>query len=1195
MKNRFRCEVGVEIFTGNEMIVKGGLEAGISLMTGYPGSPVSDVFDVAESISSLLQEKGVLAQMANNEALAAARLAGARMADIRALAIMKSVGMHVASDALAIGNLSQPRKPNGGAVVVVGDDPWNETTQINSDSRYLSQHLHMPIIEPSTFQELKDWLDKAFMLSGACDLTVTYLITTNQADGGGSVRVRKNKKANIPANKKHQIDPDKISLSDYVLIPPHSSQREATLGERYQRFLKLARQNRLNQILYASQEHRSIGFVSSGLSYCYLEHALFELGLSGKFPILKMGVSYPLDQELVVQFAHSVDSIIVIEEKRDFVESQIKKFLAGEVWAPSVWGKTFPGEWGGLGIPSEKGINTSILIDRLGSIFLNLGDSCVRAVRDKIQNEKKLLEDVKGVQVDVPLRTPTFCPGCPHRDSSNIFLDIRQDFANPEYMKHKHGSNTVSIIFHGESGCHSMLQFAPNEGLMHNYSGMGLGGGTGAGIDPFISNKQVVFLGDSTFYHSGIISISDAIKNDQDILYVILDNKTTAMTGHQPTPGSDIDIMGKPTFAQDIEKILQGMGQGKIPVYRIDPAIRKPYRDLLEDLLLREGVKIVIADKECGITFQRRLRKMKKEKLKKEGFLREEKFINITPEVCEFCLECTRSTGCPGLTVEETPYGPKIATDLSTCVSDGACTKRNVCPSFEEVIIKRKKAPIKKSESQKKIGLPIPLSQEFENVWYAATFAVGGMGAGVVTAILATAGHKQGYRVMFLDKKGLAIRNGGVYGHISFSKSLSSDQETESPVLSPVVPYGKADLILGLDLLEAVRGVDPSRNLCVASPSRTAAVVNSQMMPTLDVLLGKDQMRPMELQDILKRQIRPDGFVTADFSHKSEKYFGTKLYSNVVILGAAFQKGFLPLSLESLEVAIRDVIAPSERDANLEAFSLGRQMVVNPLAEEKLGKKPLRIGHVIQEKSEILSRRWKGASLAKAYRKLLEVAVRWTGFSEEVNAHLALRIYDLIQYEDFSLARFYVERLLFVYRRDRKDKESKATLAVLYNLFKVLAIKDEVYVAHLLTSEEKRLRDLERYKLSPDRGDRISYRHLNRPSFPIFGRSFEFNITTRDWMLKIFKKFKWIRRWKMWHRREKEFRDWYIGLVGKFNYIENDHTYEQYVEAMKVPETCTGYRDILYPKLERAQARARVLLDEKERSFRKEEHVTYSN
>ena len=192
MDPRFLLEDGTVIFTGNELIVKGALESGVGQITGYPGSPLAEVFETLEHIGALLEEHGIVAQIANNEALAAARLNGAQMEQVRTMAVMKSVGMHVAADGLALGNMAGAAE-NAGALVAVGDDTWSEGTQVPADSRFLSQHLYMPVMEPATFQEIKDWVGVGFDLSCASRLFITYLVTSNQADGGGSVGVRPNR------------------------------------------------------------------------------------------------------------------------------------------------------------------------------------------------------------------------------------------------------------------------------------------------------------------------------------------------------------------------------------------------------------------------------------------------------------------------------------------------------------------------------------------------------------------------------------------------------------------------------------------------------------------------------------------------------------------------------------------------------------------------------------------------------------------------------------------------------------------------------------------------------------------------------------------------------------------------------------------------------------------------------------------
>src|SRR5436853_271110 len=208
---RFLTESGQEVFIGNELLVKGCLETdgGVHLMTGYPGSPVAGFFDTIGDISALLKDKGVRAFQANNEALGAAAVNGSQMAPIRAIAAMKSVGVHVASDALALGNLAGAH-PEGGAVIIMGDDPWCDSTQVPADSRFLCEHLRMPVVEPGTIQELKDWINLPFKPSQAAGLFIGYVVTTAQADGGGTVECRPNQFPAVNSNQRVALDTQQI-------------------------------------------------------------------------------------------------------------------------------------------------------------------------------------------------------------------------------------------------------------------------------------------------------------------------------------------------------------------------------------------------------------------------------------------------------------------------------------------------------------------------------------------------------------------------------------------------------------------------------------------------------------------------------------------------------------------------------------------------------------------------------------------------------------------------------------------------------------------------------------------------------------------------------------------------------------------------------------------------------------------------
>ena len=1171
---RFLKEEGTEVFLGNELIVKGLLETegGTHLWTGYPGSPVSGFFDCIEAIQEIPKQYGISAVLANNEALSAAMVNGSQMHGLRAMCVMKSVGLHVATDALSLGNLAGAH-PEGGVVVVMGDDPWSDSTQVPADSRYLCKHMHMPVLEPSSNQEMKDWVDLAFKLSRESELYIGYLVTTNQADGGGSVNTRRNHFPRINTHNPFAVDTSAIDFEKNVLLPPRTWRREQEFPARYQRLWASARQHGVNRVTPGRETGPApIGFITSALAASYLEHALGQLRLSGVFPILKLGITYPLDPSLIDSFAGLAENFVVIEERRGFLEEQVVQLLARRALtgkaAPSVYGKIFPG--GREGLPSARGFNSSILVELLAPLITELASPKLKLDLSILERELAHLKRNGAIEVDLAPRTPTFCPGCPHRDSASVLNEVKRAFRDTDYMQREHRREPVDLVFHGDTGCYTMLMFEPNKDLMHNYSGMGLGGATGLGIDPFITNKQVVFMGDSTFFHSGQLAISNSIKNGQDITYVILDNKTTAMTGQQITPGCETDMLGNETFVQRIEKIIEAMVEAQnIDVIRTNPAQRAAYRTLLESAILKNGVKVIIADKECGITFHRRRNRAERAEVREKGFIEERRHITINTDACEYCLECTRATGCPGLTFTETDFGRKVQTDLSWCVNDTACTKLDACPAFEETIVVRSQKPVSHLPDLDKLDIPLPQRREFADAWHGYLAGVGGMGIGVSAATLVRAGHREGYHVVFSDKNGLAIRNGGVYSHITFLKSATQ-------AMSPIIPYGKADLMLGIDILEAARGLDPTGNLRVGGP-RTRAIVNRQKTPTIHTLLGTDDFCVDTLETALRDNTDGKYYFSADVSTLSERVFGTKLYANVIMLGIAFQRGELPLSLESLEWGIQETMGSAATE-NWIAFKLGRK-----IAHEALLATPLTpestYHDVVADKAARLKRGRKGERLAQQYWQLVTHAMEKLTLDTAHQSILAQRIYDLIRYEDVAYAEQFVERLIRLHGRDTKNFNFAATQAALWNLHRVMAIKDEVYVAYLLSSDEKYERDRERYNVHPELGDRLIHHHLNRPEFVIAGRTIRFKMRTRPWLLRLMRRAKFLRRlMPAWHGREKEFRDWYFDLADQFAAPHNAEAYATWLKVLRLPEEATGYREIRYPRMAKARERAEELL-----------------
>jgi indolepyruvate ferredoxin oxidoreductase len=1244
---RFLTASGREVFIGNELLVKGCLETegGVHLMTGYPGSPVAGFFDCMGDIADLLKEKGVRAFQANNEALGVAALNGSQMVPCRGIVAMKSVGVHVASDALALGNLAGAHA-QGGAVVIMGDDPWCDSTQVPADSRFLCEHLRMAVVEPGTPQEVKDWINLSFKLSQVAGLYMGYIVTTAQADGGGSVDCRANQFPQINTKQKIALETASIDLGK-VLLPPRTWQQELRMPERHAQTIAAARELGINRICDtgfqpardASEDQSTphgpktrvtpapLGFIVTGMAGPYLEHVLADLGLSGVFPILQMGMSYPADVEFVREFSKSCKNMIVIEERRSFLEKNIRDGMfhalpheEAAALSARLFGKAFPTGQGG--IPDTRGLNPSLLAQILIPLIKSTEDIPEQLRNGRLSAELDLIRKVSKPKLEVITekiiaRTPTFCPGCPHRDSSSTLLELRENLKDADYMKRVHHSGPVDLVAHGDTGCYTMLMFAPTEQLMHNYSGMGLGAGTGSGIDPFITNKQIVFMGDGTFFHSGQIAISNAIKAGQDITFIILENKTTAMTGHQDHAGTELDVLGNRSYIQDIEAIVRAMaGTSPLTVEKLSPANRDKYKKTLEKTILRNGVKVVIADKECGITYHRRKAKEERAQAREHGgFVPRKQWMNITPEVCEGCLECTKATACPGLTSVETDYGKKIDTDLTWCVNDGACervrtsneygTSVKPCPSFEQVTVirnRRKRYSLPKLDLDK---LPEPtLVHDMSkpgSAWRVHMAGVGGMGIGIVGAILVRAGHKQGYRVIFSDKKGLAIRNGGVYSQIAWVSDAADRDTGVSPVpgvnelekpeppdyprhshgrdarvtdtvypTTGTIPYGRADLLLGIDILEAARAIDPREQFRVAMPDRTAAVLNLHKQPTVYTLLGKQDFDPDKLREDILEHCNIDHSYAKNLSELCEQRLGSKQFVNIMMLGVAYQLGLIPVSASSIGWAIRDTIRRDQRK-NIKAFNIGRKLALEPRVLPKKPE-PLTWEQLLTNKTRILRRSlWFGRLASEKFEKLVHGAMRvMAELPEETKYDLALRIYDLMQYEDQAYARKYVELVRKVYQHDSAERGFGATHHAIWGIAKVMLIKDEPYVAYLLTRYEKKQRDIAKYAVDVANGDRLVYRHHTKPEFNIGKRRIRFNITTTDWMLQIVRRMKWWRRIPGWHKREVSFRDWYIGLLDRID-LSNDAGYRQALAVLRCYDDVSGFREVRYPKMDRVR------------------------
>ncbi|MBI2061465.1 MAG: 2-oxoacid:acceptor oxidoreductase family protein [Nitrospirae bacterium] len=1189
-RDHYDAESGTRFLNGNEILFKGCLEAGASLITGYPGSPVAEIFSILADQSVLLKKNGIRGAQANNEAQAAAMLNGAQDAGAEAVAFMKSVGLHVAADALAIANYAGT-SPDAGAMVVVGDDPALSSTQVGADSRWLFRHLQIPILAPSTFQELKDWIALGLEGSRESGLIAGYWITTPQAEGGATVALHPNRRPHADTRSPRSIDTHRIRLDRRVNIPPNSNRNEEDiLRGRRDKLHAWARRRGIDNIVPETQE-ASFGIVASGACWLYLHEALRSLAIEEKPRLLKLGLLYPMEPTILREFADGLSHIYVVEEKGAFIEAQIRHLLRDRTEV-HIWGKQF--EFGN-GFAEAGGLSSGTIAQALSAeprIRAMAGSNGKALPTASVQSSPPsggtLPFDIKGkARVDswgsagarapqggrpfqgisgrdgnsssaatgLPPRSPTFCPGCPHRETLSVLKDLGDRRQNPIALTTEHGDE-APFLFHGDIGCYSMAYLPPFR-TMHNMSGMGLGGAAGAGADPFVSNPQVVLMGDSTFFHSGLLAISNSIKEKQNITYIILDNKNTAMTGHQGTAASDLNVMGERIPPQEIERIVKSLGPG-VDVHRAHSPNREAYRTLLDSLTRRTGTHVVISDKECGITFHHRKRAAQREVIHRHGYLPVEERIQIVPEVCEFCLACTQATACPGLTFVDTDYGTKVAIDKSTCVSDSYCTQIKACPSFEKVVIQRKGPPTLPDPLLR--DAPVPL-QTFAFPWRMVAAGVGGMGVGLMVQILARAAEKDGFRIHFMEKKGLAIRNGGVEAHLTLDR--------REQVHSPVVPEGSADLLLGLESLEAARG------LRYAGPQSTA-VLNTHPMLTVEMLIG-DKAVPGDWDRLFASTVKT--LLRANLSLLAEEHLGSKLFSNVILLGYAYQLGLLPLREAHLTEALRETFSNEMAEKNRLAFKIGRSAALDGIKTKSLPA-PVGLREWVGQRARSIERsffsRARGWRESQEFRRLIDKTLPRLMLAESDRRKFIRYTADLTEFDGMDAARTFVHTVVRISEKDSADRGWAATRAVIENLFRVLLIKDEVYVAHLLTRPEKYEKD--RAALGLGLHDRVRYVHYNRPRFTVFGRDFEFNVNARDWMLRAMRHMRFLRRWLPgWHEREKQFAQWYLDhVVGGF-FVGAFPDYDAAVAALRIPEEVRGYREIRYARMDEAFEKARRL------------------
>ncbi len=1120
--------MGHKILNGNELLIQGALEAGFHLYTGYPGSPLADFFNILYEEKENLQKKGIRVVIANSEANAAAMASGAKMAGQNVLVAMKSMGLHVASDALSVGNFANPGNGLSGVVVAVGDDPWSISTSTPADSRYLFKHLHMPFLEPATPQELKDWMARALELSQKTSVYTGILLTTFMAEGGGRVEVGEEK---VLDSTPVTLDPREFKLSSHVMVPPNSllADKEMILN-RFPQIKKVLAELNMDETF--GSKSSEVGIISGGGVFETLKQVLEESNLINEIQLYKAASSYPFNEQQLLPFLKSIKHLIVVEEKRGFLEGEIKELVSKFGLSLTVMGKEFKTDHGFVeGFPAFGGLNYEIIYKKLNQAIDTLewnksGEICFNSLPESTR-----------LEVLLPKRLPTFCPGCPHRETLSIMKDVRASLAD----------KNVQLISHGDVGCYSLSFLEPFK-EMHDLSAMGQGGSLGAGTDMFTTNPSVVLMGDSTFFHSGMVSISNSVQMGHNITYILLDNDNTAMTGHQVTPrsGQSVDGIVRPRQNMlDVAKSLQ-----VTEALEINPSDRYFYKNLLLEMVQRPGVKIIVSNKECGLTFHGR-KKRDERKLFASGQTEPvREFYQINTLACEDCRACVDMTGCPGLSQTNDAYGTKVMIDPQICVSDSYCTKIKACPSFELVKVHNYHPTKYKTttEIKKEWNLPLPVaSKTLQDIsdgkdFRAIVIGVGGSGVTTISRVIAEAASEMGGRndldFKFVDQKGLAQRNGSVTSHLSiFNKAKSQ---------GPVVPLASADLVLSPDLLEGSRAVE-------FLSATGILIVDSEYQVPLSILLDRGLDHEVMTPEIIHKELVSKigkRLIMAPMKKMCFDKFQRPVYASAMVLGIAYQAGRLPFTLEDLNQALKSSVPKAEITPNWEAFMMGREWYAanqeNPI-EMTLTTTSDQF-ELIKQSAGMSAYPWqskdKYANVLVSYTKLMT-----EHFPSIPKSYLAQYVHDILVFDQgLSLPAFYQNAI------DIKKLYSGEELSIaLRTLAKTFWIKDEVFVSHQMISPMKLQVDKEKYH---DMGSSFEVVHINRPAFDLMGKKIEFDFSPKPWMLNIMRHFRILRKlMPQWHQEERR-----ISASIRKQLLEKAQT----LKHLKELDSVKGYREIRY-------------------------------
>ncbi len=1134
LEQRYLRKQGRVFLTGTQALVrlpliqreldqKTGLNTA-GYITGYRGSPLGGYDQALWEANNFLEESNITFVPAVNEDLAATQVIGTQQVEadpnrevdgVFSIWYGKGPGVDRAGDALKHGN-GYGSSPHGGVLVVAGDDHGCVSSSMSHQSDVAFMAWYMPTLNPASISEYVDFGLYGIALSRFSGMWVGFKAISEAVESAASVELSEPPAFRVPEDYK----PPEGGLNFRWPDLP-GPQIEARMKDKIEAVHAFVRANPIDQRIYDIPDAR-MGIITTGKAHLDLMETLALLGVDEArarklgIDIYKVGMVWPIEPLGVRRFLQGKEEVLVIEEKRGIIESQLKELLYD-----------YPGDK-----PKRMVGKYDEYFHPLVSWTAELSPSYLAPiVAKRISHE---FEDVtfddelnhiknSGVTVQAPggvKRLPYFCSGCPHNTSTKV----------PD------GSQALAGI-----GCHFMASWMNRD--TSSLIQMGGEGVNWVGKSRFTGNRHIFQnLGEGTYFHSGYMAIRQAIAANVNITYKILFNDAVAMTGGQPVDG----VISVPAIANQV----RAEGAKKVVIVSDEPEKYSDkslfptdtqfyHRDHLDsvqrELREIEGVTVLIYDQTCAAEKRRRR--------KRGTFPDPAKRIFINDLVCEGCGDCSKQSNCLSIFPVKTEFGNKRKIDQSSCNKDYSCVK-GFCPSFVTVEggSLRKPAALQIGEefTRRVNALPIPTPAPLSKPFDLLVGGVGGTGVVTVGALITMAAHLEGKGASVLDFMGFAQKGGSVLSYVRLAQKPDQLHQVR-------IDYGMADALIACDMIV---GTDP-RALNVLRHDHTRIIVNLSELPSGDFVLDRNADMQADLRiNTLQQAVGKERVDTLGANNLAEKLLGNTVFSNIFLLGYAWQQGLIPVSLDALLKAIE--INGVAIEANKQGFHWGR------IAAE---------------------------DLAYVTQITAEKPIKTTTGLDDIIAHR----YDfLVDYQNSDYAnryRDFVEQVRSV-EQQLGNAELDLTKAVARYLFKLMAYKDEYEVARLYTNGEflKKLSSTfdGKYKLTFNMAPPLLAREKDEQGRPK-------KLTFGPWMLSVLRltaKLKFLRGtafdpfgYNSERKRERQLANHYQSTIaGLLNTLTPDNLATA-IEIAAIPNEIRGYGPVKEQAIQEARVKTGLLLD----------------